>query len=1693
MIAVQTARAGDGTFSTTDGINGTFDFCVVIQFNATPTQLEFMRRAFQRGSDVLADATEGHHRFGKVNIVNNCGNGCAAAASAEWFVINKLGVSGASSSPGGFGVHNFWGQFAITEFDAIAFDQPGTDVFLNAAGFTIAHEFAHQAYNVDDEYSGVHPDNRQQRIGLGANCAPGVGPGAPPMDDPNLNYCLMDYFGGRGGMSVGNNRRITLKEFCVASNHDPDRNNNQSLNHQGMSCWETIFHLNKLWRLPSFPGLPNPIPPPSQPVTFGISCGDQKVVLLIDRSGSMTDESRLDFAKLGATLFIKDLRSDGYLGLVSFSDDVRVDFSLAKLVDDSTRNTAVTAVNSLVAGGSTDIGDGLISALGQLTGPNDCSSCAKTIILLTDGDHNTGTPPDAVTQQLKNAKVRLTAVVIGNAVSVAGENSLKNITSQTGGDFYRLPASIEGLPGSGPSGLQALFLHLANEINGDSLMGGQRSSIASGQVREIPISFEEGVAVATFAVTKADLADNITLSLRSPSGNITGQSNSQAVESFANPAPENADSMTLSNSQLIRIANPQPGTWTMIITAGSIRTGSIETMASADHLGVRVNVTIGNENTIFYPDPVEVHATPFFEASRTVGASLSATAKRPDGSNVSFNLFDDGLPDHGDLVPNDGIYSARFNDYSVDGTYVFDVTATNVSGRTYEGEFSDPSSSIPVPAFTRKGTTTAVISGVASGEAAWVEDSLSRTGGTAHGDSDGGASGTGQGDNWYWVNANPAPFSGTLAHQSTIRNGFHQHYFEGSTNPLLLNTGDKLFAYVFLDPNKVPNEIMLQWNDGNNWEHRACWGENLINFGIDGTASRRLVGPLPVAGQWVRLEVPASSVGLEGSAVTGMSFSLYGGRATWDSAGRLLVNAPLPSSADFVLVDDAVPTGSILETDADWWEWLEPHFSGTQGHRSYFTVKPGAGQFRSHSFRNSPVTMNVRPGDVLFTYVFLDSLHMPDELILQWHDGSGWEHRAFWGQNFYDLGRTGSESRRYMGGLPPGDRWVRLEVPASYVGLEGKVVSGMAYGFYSAKDQAGINWDYSGKSSLATQIPVRLSAITPVFQIPNGDKGVTYSTSDRASQSLKFYSHPNQAAATVPFYRFARASSGISEKFFSQCLPCYDGHGWVLDSNATDKGIAFYVYADGSTPGTVPLYLYHDNHFHYLLTTDQNEANSQFPDGIWAYVFATNPLVPVAPSNLILGFRGQYVDWQDNSFDETGFKIEMDNNDWLQVGTVGANIQHFVTGNSTAPCEGPAYRVRAYNSVGNSSYSNVASPCNHVGNPPDTPPEVSITSPNNGETVSANFTITANAFDSEGAGTIAKVEFFADSNKLGELSTPPYALVWTNPGLGNHFLTAKATDVPGAATTSAAIAVTVSNPPGSAQIVFASNRDGNSQLYSMNSDGSGQIRLTNNLANDDSPRWSPNYARIIFQSDRINPFCGVADIYVMNIDGSGQTQLTADAADDSAPVWSPDGTKIAFQSARNGLNYQVYVMNADGSGQTNISNSTANEAQPSWSPDGTKIAFTSDRDHPGKTSIYVMNANGSNQTRLTFSGSDVIDDQPVWSPDGYRIAFVSTRDSVVETWQETDDDGGILTRTRVNTNKEVYLMNSDGTNQLRLINSLGNDDSPVWCRDGTKLLFRSDRERDCCDPMAQIWVMYTDGSNQLNLSNSVFNDFGGSW
>lgn len=152
---------------------------------------------------------------------------------------------------------------------------------------------------------------------------------------------------------------------------------------------------------------------------------------------------------------------------------------------------------------------------------------------------------------------------------------------------------------------------------------------------------------------------------------------------------------------------------------------------------------------------------------------------------------------------------------------------------------------------------------------------------------------------WQWGEA-PAQqvFSRKLSHTRTAK-GMSEHLFLGATNGMRIGEEDKLFAYVFLDPQNPPKTVMLQFHDGS-WEHRAYWGENLVTVGTDGTASRQSLGPLPATGSWVRLEVDAHAIGLaSGAVVSGISFTQVDGKVFWDKAGLMTrtVQAPLPQDA----------------------------------------------------------------------------------------------------------------------------------------------------------------------------------------------------------------------------------------------------------------------------------------------------------------------------------------------------------------------------------------------------------------------------------------------------------------------------------------------------------------------------------------------------------------------------------------------------------------------------------------------------------------------------------------------------------------------------------------------------------------------------------------------------------------------------
>ena len=250
------------------------------------------------------------------------------------------------------------------------------------------------------------------------------------------------------------------------------------------------------------------------------------------------------------------------------------------------------------------------------------------------------------------------------------------------------------------------------------------------------------------------------------------------------------------------------------------------------------------------------------------------------------------------------------------------------------------------------------------------------------------------------------------------------------------------------------------------------------------------------------------------------------------------------------------------------------------------------------------------------------------------------------------------------------------------------------------------------------------------------------------------------------------------------------------------------------------------------------------------------------------------------------------------------------------------------------------------------------------------------------------------------------------------------------------------------QIVFNSTRDGNSEIYVMDSDGGNQKRLTENQAEDGDPAWSPDGQQITFVSNRGD---GRYQIYVMDADGSNPKKLT-DTLNNSKPSWAPDGERIAFTSRPNGIAAHIAVMDADGHNTFKLTDGQ----RPAWSPDGLRVAFEFLKD--GINEIYEINVNGQGFKRVTNGLTNK--SGPAWSPDGQQIAYYAL-------------DGGFF---------QIYVVDADGKNRKRLTHNQAHNMWPAWSPDGQTIAYVSSKGIDV-GKREQIHLIAADGKYLKQLSD----------
>lgn len=227
------------------------------------------------------------------------------------------------------------------------------------------------------------------------------------------------------------------------------------------------------------------------------------------------------------------------------------------------------------------------------------------------------------------------------------------------------------------------------------------------------------------------------------------------------------------------------------------------------------------------------------------------------------------------------------------------------------------------------------------------------------------------------------------------------------------------------------------------------------------------------------------------------------------------------------------------------------------------------------------------------------------------------------------------------------------------------------------------------------------------------------------------------------------------------------------------------------------------------------------------------------------------------------------------------------------------------------------------------------------------------------------------------------------------------------------------------EIVFASDRNGNWEIYLMDMKNLSIRQLTFSRAWNGDPSFSPDRKKILFASNRD----GNHDIYLMNLDGSSLSNLTSSSYWEGEPVWNPNGKEIAFTSNRDG-NYQIYILNLESGVVHQLIHSPGENWSPTWSLDGKYLAYSSNR--YGNYQIFQWNFSEEKERRFTDTKGNCW--SPSWSPSGDKLVFVS------------DQDG----------NPEIYSLSLTGGEIFRLTDNPQSDLNPYWGQDGT-LLFASNR------------------------------------
>lgn len=634
--------AGEGKIAS--GTPNTLDLTVNFMYDEADT--DSWKTLFTKTSELLYNATEKQLQLGKITVYVNCPQ---AVDRSDILILNDN--TGARAHLLGLGTsgRHIWISQTHKSTSGAAIGQLG-----------LTHEMGHYVLNLGDEYKGT------------AVPKAGAPAGTPEKDPDEEFFCSLANGAGKasimdGGTKVSPNN--TRTEFCT----DPDDGfttthesgyingenyftNAQQKKHSE-SAWETI---SKIATSKYGVTINEPSSEPQNSITGHsaitwekVAC-DSRTVVSIDRSGSMGG-SRLSIAKAGGILFVDLARVGDDLGVTSFATSASVDFALQEVIDNTTKQNAKNAINAISSSGSTSIGGGLRTSLNQiLTGTR---TNIESIVLLSDGNHNSGEDPSDVIPDLITAKVKVYTIAVGSGADVT---TLQSIATQTGGSFFSASSDTD---------LPAIFTLISADLASEGVLKSASEDLPAGNTFTQDVFVDNQVSDLTFIVTWNTGSPTVTL--KSPAGRDINPSVAAADPDIEYTAESSHVLYKITGLGL------EPGTWDVVVASSAGASTDFVLQALGTSGAIQFSA-LTDKSQYTYPEPVLLEVS-VVAILPVVQATVNASVVRADGSTISnLKMFDDGT--NGDVVPNDGVYTIIFNSFAGDGVYTFTLRVDNEAG-----------------------------------------------------------------------------------------------------------------------------------------------------------------------------------------------------------------------------------------------------------------------------------------------------------------------------------------------------------------------------------------------------------------------------------------------------------------------------------------------------------------------------------------------------------------------------------------------------------------------------------------------------------------------------------------------------------------------------------------------------------------------------------------------------------------------------------------------------------------------------------------------------------------------------------------------------------------------------------------------------------------------------------------------------